>query len=118
MFKLPVCIVLTALLALAMGYFLPWWTIAVAAFIVAALIRQSPGLSFFTGFAAIFLLWLILCLVINGYNHGILAPKVAGLMSLGDSVFLLMLITATLGAIVGGLGALCGSLLRTITDKK
>ena len=55
--KFFVSLLLTALLSFAAGLYLPWWSIAIAAFIVAALIPQSAVKSFLTGFTALFLLW-------------------------------------------------------------
>ena len=110
--KFLVSIVLTALLAFASCLYLPWWTIGVAAFIVAVCIHQRSFTSFFTGFIGIFILWLILSLSINSDNHHILAPKISVAVGLGGSVFLIILITCIAGALVGGLAALTGSLLR------
>lgn len=113
--KFLVSILVTALLAFAMGLYLYWWTIVVAAFAVAALIYQPPVRSFLAGFLAIFFLWGGLSLTIDVANQSILAPRVATLLPLGGSVALLALVTALLGGIAAGLGALTGSLLRVAT---
>ena len=55
--KFLVSIILTALLGFAAGLFLPWWGIALAAFVVALLIPQHGGLAWLSGFLGIFLLW-------------------------------------------------------------
>ncbi len=110
--KFFVSIVLTALLAFALGLYLPWWTIALAAFIVSIFLQQSPAASFWAGFAGVFLLWMLLATLINGANEGILAHRMARLLPLGGSVFLLIFVTAIAGGLVGGMGALTGSLLR------
>lgn len=112
--KFFISILLTALVAFACGLYLPWWTIAVASFLVAILIYQSPFRSFLTGFCGILLLWLILIISINASNEGILAQRIGMLMGFGDSVFLLMFISSLAGAIVGGVGAVTGSLLRRV----
>ena len=111
MMKFFVSILITALLAFACGLYLPWWSVAVAAFIVAALIYQSPLRSFFTGFCAILLLWFALILKINAANENILADRVSAVMGMGGSMVLVIL-SSFIGAVVGGLGALTGSLLR------
>lgn len=110
--KLVVSVILTALMAFAAGLYLPWWTIAPAAFIVATLIIQSQVRSFLSGFLGIFILWGSLSYLANASNDGILATRVAAIFPLGGSAFLLIFVTATVGALVGGLGALTGSLLR------
>lgn len=110
--KFFVSIFLIMLLGFAFGLYLPWWTIAVASFIVAVFIYQPPLLSFLTGFSAILILWLLLILKINSSNEEILASRISLVMGFGDSAFMLVLITCIAGAVTGGLGALTGSLLR------
>jgi hypothetical protein len=112
--KFVVSILLIALLAFAMGLYMPWWTIAIAAFIVPLLIYQRPGLSFLSGFIAIFLLWALLASVINSSNNSILAPRIAMVLPLGGSVFTLITVTAVTGALIGGFASLTGSFLRKI----
>lgn len=110
--KFFVSIVLTALLSFAFGIFLPWWSVAIAAFIVAFAIHQQPWKAFVTGFLGVFLLWFFLVLTINSANNGILAGKVAVIMLKVDSPAALMLVSALIGGIVGGFGALTGCLTR------
>ena len=112
--KFIISIILTALLAFVIDLYLPWWGIAIAAFFVAALIHQRPGYSYLSGFLGVFLLWILLSLLIDIKNQGILSKKIATLLPLGGSVFLLMLLTALIGGIVGGLGALSGSYIRKL----
>lgn len=107
--KFFISLLLTALLSFATGIFLPWWSIAVAAFIVALLIRQRPFLSFLSGFTGVFLHWGILSYLIDSANESLLSVKISKILSLGESAFLLILITAFIGGIVGGLSALTAS---------
>ena len=109
--KFFVSILITALLAFACGLYLPWWSVAVAAFIVSSLIYQPPGRAFATGFCAILLLWFGLLLKINAANEDILANKVSLVIGMGGP-FVLVIISCAIGAITGGLGALTGSCLR------
>ena len=110
--KFFISIILTGLLAFVIDLYLPWWGIAIAAFLVAALIHQPPRFSYLSGFFGIFLLWFLLSWLIDIKNESILSQKIAVLLPLGGSVFLLMLVTALIGGIVGGLAALSGSFLR------
>ena len=112
--KFAVSVILIAFLAFALGLYLPWWSIAIAAFVITALIHQRPGVSLLAGFAAIFLLWLILAAVIDMRNQHILSRKLASLLPLGGNSFLLMLITALVGGLVAALAALSGSYLRRL----
>jgi hypothetical protein len=105
-------ILLTALLSFAACLFLPWWSIAIAAFVVAALIPQSPGKSFLTGFIALLLLWGGLSFWISNNNGHLLAHKVSLLILKMDNPFVLIFATAIIGALVAAIAALSGSYLR------
>jgi hypothetical protein len=103
---------LTAALAYIAGMFLPWWSIAIIAFLVSLLISQHIGLGFLSGFLGIFILWGLLALWIDIKNENILSHKIAQLFPLGGSSVLLILVTAFVGALVGGFAAMAGSSLR------
>ena len=102
---------LTALLSFIAGLYLPWWSIAIIAFFVALFMGQFIGRSFLSGFLGIFLLWFIVALWIDINNEHILSQKIAQLFSLGNSSVLLILITALIGALVGGFAAMSGASL-------
>ena len=110
--KFFISLILTILLSFAACLFLPWWSIALAAFVVAALIPQKPLKAFLTGFIALFLLWGGLSFWISNNNNHILAHKVSQLILKMDNPYLLILATALIGAIVAGLAALAGSYMR------
>jgi len=112
--KFIASIILTALLSFVLSLYLPWWSLAIAAFAIAALIFQKPWYSFLSAFLGLFLFWFIFASAINTSNNGILAQKVASVFPLGGSTFFLILITALIGAIVAGLAALSGRYLRYI----
>jgi hypothetical protein len=111
--KFFVSVILTALLAFAAGLFLPWWGIAIAAFLVALLIHQRGGSSWFAGFLGLFLLWGGLAFWINMKNLGILAERVANVLPLGGNPIVLILVTGFIGGLVGGFAALSASFLRS-----
>ena len=100
-----------ALLAFVGGIYFPWWTIAVAAFLVNALWRQRPFYAFIAGFLAVFLLWGILAYVISVRNEHLLAHKISLLIIKADQPLMLVLLTALIGGVVAGFAALTGSLL-------
>ena len=110
--KFIVSIILIALLSFASCLYFPWWSIAIVAFIVAALIPQGAGMSFLTGCLALFLLWGILSFWISSSNEDVLAHKISLVFLKIDSPFLLMLATAFIGGIVAGFAAMTGSFLR------
>jgi hypothetical protein len=53
--KLLVAIILTALLSFIGGLYLPWWSIAIAAFIAVLLVPLASGKAFLAGFGGVYL---------------------------------------------------------------
>jgi hypothetical protein len=94
------------------GYFIGWWTVAIAAFIVAVLIPLPPLRSFLNGFIAVFLLWLALAFFKDVQNDHILANRMSELILKVKSPILIGVISALIGGITAGLGGLSGSYLR------
>ena len=112
--KFLVALLLTALLSFISGLYIAWWWFfAIIAFIVALLVHQKPGKAFAAGFLALFFLWIGLAFWIDIKNESILSAKIAGLLPLGGSTFLLIVITGFIGGLVAGLAALSGSFLRS-----
>ena len=103
---------LTATLSFIAGLYTPWWSIAIIAFLVALLVKQRYGLAFLSGFAGIFLLWGLLAFWIDIKNNHVLSRKMADVFQLGGSSVLLIIVTALVGALVGGFAAMSGSSLR------
>jgi hypothetical protein len=110
--KFIVSILLIGLLSFVSGLYLPSWGIALVAFVVSALIPQRPGVAFLSGFIAIFLLWGLLAWNIDSSNGSILSTKIAQILPLGGSPLMLILVTALVGALIGGAAALTGSYLK------
>lgn len=110
--KFGITILLTFFVSFAAGLYLPFWSAAFIAFLVAIFIYQRPGMAYLAGFLGIFLLWGSLAWWIDAQNDSILSKRMAGLFSLGGSSALLILVTALVGGIIGGLSALSGSFLR------
>ena len=105
---------LTAAFAFIAGMFLPWWSIAIVSFLVALFLLPNIGLGFLSGFLGIFLLWGLLSLWIDIKNESILSGKIAQIIPLGGSSILLILVTAIIGAIVGGFAGMAGSSLAPV----
>jgi hypothetical protein len=110
--KFLVSIILIALLSLSACLYLPWWSIAIAAFIVSAAIPQKPAMAFLAGFVALFILWGALAWFISSNNDHLLAHRVSLLILKQDNPALLVTVTALIGALVAGLAALSGSFVR------
>ena len=112
--KFITAMLLTVLLTFAIGLFtfLPWWSFAIISVVVAATIHQKPWKAFLAAFTGVFLLWGALAFNIDYANQHLLATKVAGILPLGGSYILLIVITAMVGGLVAGFSALSGSYLR------
>ena len=112
-------VLLTALLSFIAGIYISyWWFFAVIAFLVALLIHQRGFKAFIAGFLALFILWFVLAFWIDLSNDGVLSVKIASLLPLDGSKWLLMIVTAFVGGFVAGFAALSGSYLRSSRTKK
>lgn len=103
---------LTAALSFIAGLYLPWWSIAVVAFLVALLIKQRIGWAYLSAFTAICFLWGGLALLFHLPNNGVLTGKVARIFPLNGNSFYLIALTAFIGALVAGFAAMSGSSFR------
>jgi hypothetical protein len=112
--KFLASVFLMALVGFALGLYLPWWSVALAGFSISFFLYQKPVVALLTGFISIFLLWGLITIVRSQANDHILAHRVSILILQKDSPNLLILVTALIGGITGGMGALCGSLLRRL----
>lgn len=110
--KFILAVFLSALVATSLGTFLPWWSIAIAAFIVALAVPMKPGLAFVAGFVGIFLAWATIAMIRDASNERILSAKIASILPLGGSSSALLIVSALVGALVGGFAALSGAYLR------
>ncbi|GAA4002784.1 hypothetical protein GCM10022408_12810 [Hymenobacter fastidiosus] len=91
---------------------LPWWSITPVAFLAGATLGRPGGRVFLAGFAGIGLGWLLLASWQQVQGAGRLSHRVAQLLPLGGQGWLLVLVTALIGGLVGGLAALAGYWLR------
>ncbi len=114
--KFFISILLIALLSFAVSLFMPWWVIAIAAFIVAFAIPQKPWLSFLAGFTALFILWIAISFYISSANDDLLVHKMSVLFLKADNPILLFLLTGLIGGLVAGFGSLSGRFLRKIVS--
>lgn len=109
---------LIAVLSFFIQQFLPWWVISIIAFVVALRFKQSAGIAFLSGFAAIFLLWAGYALVISAANEHLLATQIAALLKplTQGSVAVLFILTGLVGGLVAGFSALSGSLTAMLLN--
>ena len=115
--KLIIQLILIALITYLVLLFLPWWCLFFTAGLVGLLIPNKGFSTFFAGFLGIALLWSIQAFMIDLSNESILSSRISELFSLNSSM-LLILVTALIGGIAGGFGALTGKLLGDLFKKK
>lgn len=105
--------VLVIILSYLAGAFVPlWWGFAVAAFLVTLVLPLRPGRSFFSAFAAVFLLWLFLAFYADVRNDHILGNRISQLIFKINAPWLLGLVSAFTGGLVAGFAALSAAYLR------
>ncbi|RMG61197.1 MAG: hypothetical protein D6722_19965 [Bacteroidetes bacterium] len=119
-------ILLIAALAYAAGLYLPWWSVAIAAFLVGLLLSERrkrrvftrkqapPPRSFLAGFLAMALLWGGLALYAHLQNEGVLTSRMLPILMPGQdnpSPALLIGGVGLIGGLLGGMSALTGNLL-------
>ena len=112
--KFILSIVLVALVTYAIGIYgnLPWWSFVVTNLIIAIALPIKPKQSFLAGALGVGALWAGLAFGIDMANNHILSSKVAQILPLGGSYIALIIVTAFVGALLGGLASLTGSFVR------
>lgn len=100
-------ILATSIFCLLLQIFLPWWSIAVGAFLVSYFMRNKALSSFLAGCIGVALLWSIAALFIDITTQSVLTEKINRLLPV-NALFL----TALVGGLVGGFASLTGALAR------
>ena len=109
--KSLISILFIAVLGGLLSLLMTWWSVAIAAFVVALLAKLSPINAFLTGFLAVAILWAGYAFYLDTQNSAMLSSQIASLFSLSEPM-LLVAITALLGGLVGGFGALTAAYFR------
>jgi len=108
--------IIILILSFAAGYVLPWWVAAVIAFAATIYAGGQPGRAFWSGFGAVFIVWVALALFKSIPNNHMLAARVAVLFH-APHWLVLLFVTAFIGGLVGGFAALSGLLVRRVFEK-
>lgn len=111
-------ILLIALISLVAQFVLPWWSLAIAAFVVCFWRSSSAGQAFLYGFAGIALVWLIYALFIHIRTDGVFTGRMSELLFKTRSAAIPLIVTAILGGLVGGLAGLSGFFVRQATGNQ
>jgi hypothetical protein len=107
--KFIIQVVAIIFMAHLMAMFMPWYSIAIAPFVMGFLLKS--GRDFLAGFLAIAVLWIFNAWLLDSSSSSDLPQRVANLFAL-QNTFLLYLVMGVVGGLVGGFAALTGSLLR------
>lgn len=111
-------ILLIAILSLLAQLVLPWWSLALVAFLVCFWRGQSVGRSFLYGFLGIALVWLGYALLIHTRTEGIFTGRMGELLFKSHNALLPILVTTLLGGLVGGFSGMTGFLVRQATGNQ
>lgn len=114
--KLLIKLVFTAVIAYLLQWYLPWWSVVIAGFLVSLILSSNGLTSFISGFLGVGIYWFILAYMVDSTTNSILTERVSAIFFLPNS-FLMILLTAAIGGLVGGLGALTGGQLRELFRK-
>lgn len=97
----------TAVICFIVQYFLPWWTMAIVAFIFGYYFNNKGPAAFLSGFLAVALLWFSFAFYIDTSTSSILTSKINKLFPVNAFVLMIMV-----GGLVGGFAALTGSVMN------
>jgi hypothetical protein len=89
--------------------FLPWYSLAVAAFVMGYVFKSKAN--FLAGFLAIAILWFLKAWWADAHTASDLSGRVAMILMV-KSKLILMLVTALIGGLVGGFATLTGAILK------
>ncbi|MCW3465434.1 hypothetical protein [Chitinophaga nivalis] len=103
---------LILLLAFVAGLVLPWWSVALVAFLVTLVLPLSPGKSFFGAFLSVFVLWMLLAFYADVRNDHLLANRMSEMILQVKSAPLIGVVSSVLGALVAGFAASTAAFLR------
>ncbi|MEM6965825.1 MAG: hypothetical protein AAF573_13745 [Bacteroidota bacterium] len=95
--------------------FMPYWGITIVAGIVGLIFSKSASSSFFYGFVGVLLLWGVAAYSLDAPNESILSVRMGELLEGIGSTGVLM-VTVLIGGLLGGLGAMTGTLGKKIFE--
>ncbi|QJW91867.1 hypothetical protein HNV11_22025 [Spirosoma taeanense] len=111
-------IIIIALLSLLAQLLLPWWSIALVAFLVCFWRSASVVRAFGYGFVGVSLVWLVYALLIHFQTDGIFTGRMSLLLFKTDHAAIALIIIVILSGLVGGLAGLSGFFVRQATTNQ
>jgi hypothetical protein len=101
------------ILSVLLQFFAPWWVIAIVPLVILFWRPASTSDAFWTGFGGIALPWLAYGYYLHFISDGAISDRVAQIFSLPNGILILM-VTALVGGLTGGLAGVSGHYLRQI----
>lgn len=105
------------ILSFVFQLFLPWWIISLIAFGAAFWKANSGKHAFWSGFSAVFVLWILTGLFYSIPNGNILANRVGLMLGLPDTTInwlIVLLLTGIVGGLTAGFCSLAGYYVRQV----
>ena len=104
-------------LAFVSNYLLPWWAVAIVTFLAAYFMGKTSWHSFISGFSSVFFVWALMAMLKSIPNDHLLAGRVVQLFPLPHNWIWVLIVTAVIGGLIGGMGALSGALMKKAFGK-
>lgn len=108
---------LIAILGYIITLYFPWWSVVAVTFVVGFATNNTVLLSFSAGFAAMSGLWGGYANSLDSYNQLQLSGQLTELFMLQSNTQLLYA-TTLIGGVLGGMGAITGTLARQVITPK
>ena len=94
-----------------------WWSVMLAASVAAYIIPLKGFKVFLMPFLGILLFWGLSAYLLSSTNDFILAKQIGVLFSLGESPYLVILITGIIGGLAAGIAGIFVKQLRSLRSK-
>jgi hypothetical protein len=108
---------LIAIFSFIVQMFLPWWSLALVAFMLSFLLGKKASKTFLSAFFGCGIVWLLMAFYSHFAKGDLMTSRIAALLSLHGTV-MLYVGSFLVAAIAGGLAALSGFFLREISKPK
>ena len=109
--------VATIILSYVLSFFMPWWSVMVAAFATGLFVSLKKLAVFFVPFLAILIFWIVYSFGLSSANDYILAKRISILLKLGGNPYILILLTGIVGGLAAGISAIFGKQLSLVMKK-
>jgi hypothetical protein len=107
-----------AVVAFGVQLVLPWWSLALVAFLIGFVSNLSGWAALAAGFLGSGSVWALYAFLLNSGNDSLLSHKMAALFGVPSSALLMVAISALVAALLGGFAAAGGRNLKQLVAHK